>query len=87
MSISQKHKDTFNTLVDAAHDGALCLLECKDSVTGEVISALCLGYENKDGSYEVVPVGQLFNFDARNRVQLPAEEKDQFLPLSVDNLN
>lgn len=87
MSIPEKDKETFNLLVDAAHDGGLCLLECKDSVTGEVISALCIGYEYEDGSYEMVPVGQLFNFDANNRIQLPAEEEGEFVSLPVSNLN
>lgn len=87
MSISEKHKEAFNALVDAAHEGALALLECKDSVTGEVVSALCLAYEFEDGSYEMVPVGQLFNFDASTRIQLPAEKDGEFLDLPVNNLN
>jgi hypothetical protein len=87
MTISAKHKETFHSLVTAANDGTLSLMECKDSVTGEIISALCLTYEHDDGSYSVVPIGQLFNFDASQRIQLPAPEDGQFLDLPIKNLN
>jgi hypothetical protein len=58
MAIPEPHRRNFQTLLDAAADGNLALMECSDSASGApryVIVAI----GRVDGDYEMTPFGHL----------------------------
>lgn len=58
MSIPHHARANFNTLLRAAEDGSLALMECTDTVTGEPRYVICaLGRD--DGDYVFTPFGHL----------------------------
>jgi hypothetical protein len=62
-AIPEYHRDNFQTLLRAAQNDHLCLISCKDAVTGEpryVIAAVVL---QQNGEAEFTPFGHLSNGD------------------------
>jgi len=58
MAIPDAFRANFDTLLRAAADGNLALLECADAVTGEPRYVLCaVGFDG--ASYEMTPFGHL----------------------------
>ena len=58
MSLHKHDRDNFQTLLRAAADGQLALLECKDAVTGEYRAVICaVGSDN--GDCVLTPFGHL----------------------------
>ena len=58
MAIPEHARTNFNTLLRAAGDGNLALMECLDAVTGEPRYVLC-AVGRDDGDYIFVPFGHL----------------------------
>ena len=80
MAIPEHARNNFNTLLRAAGDGNLALMECLDAVTGEPRYVLC-AVGRDDGDYIFVRFGHLGDgnpYDA----YLPPEPDDPagFLP-------
>ncbi|GGB11635.1 hypothetical protein GCM10011491_44410 [Brucella endophytica] len=49
MAIPEHARRNFNTLLRAAHDGNLALMECLDAVTGQARYVLCaVGHDGTD---------------------------------------
>lgn len=61
MAIPQHHRRNFDTLVRAAVDGNLALLECTDAVTGEPRYVLCA--VQYDSEFSLTPFGHLHEGD------------------------
>jgi hypothetical protein len=69
MSIPDHIRTNFNTLLRAASDGNLALMECTDTVTGEARYVVCaVGREGTD--YVFTPFGHL----------TPGNPYDAYLP-------
>ncbi len=58
MSIPHHARANFNTLLRAAEDGSLALMECTDTVTGEPRYVIC-AVGRDDGDYVFTPFGHL----------------------------
>ncbi|NLA66718.1 MAG: long-chain fatty acid--CoA ligase [Gammaproteobacteria bacterium] len=58
MALSKDYRHNFNTLLKAAKNDALALMECTDAATGEPRAVLC-AVNVVDGEYEMVPFGHL----------------------------
>jgi hypothetical protein len=75
MSIPSFARTNFQTLLRAADDGALALMECLDAVTGAPRYVICaVGRDNED--YVFTPFGHLADGDPY----------DAYLPPHPDNL-
>lgn len=62
MAIPEAHRANFDTLLRAAADGNLALLECADAATGEPRYVLCaVGFDG--ASYLMTPFGHLADGD------------------------
>lgn len=62
MAIPEHHRTNFDTLLRAAADNALALMECTDAATGEPRYVLCaVGFDG--GSYLMTPFGHLAEGD------------------------
>lgn len=62
MAIPEHHRTNFDTLLRAAADNALALMECTDAVTGEPLYVL--GAVGRDGNdYVMTPFGHLADGD------------------------
>ncbi|GLK47016.1 MULTISPECIES: DUF6117 family protein [Novosphingobium] len=58
MAIPEAHAANFQTLLDAASQGHLALMECTDAVTGEPRYVICaVGHD--EGEYVMTPFGHL----------------------------
>ena len=62
MSISDHARENFETLLRAAADGNLALLECADTATGETRYVIC-AVGRDDGDYVFTPFGHLADGD------------------------
>ncbi len=59
MAFSEAYIANFNTLVRAAKNDDLALMECTDRATGVVRAVLCCAMQHKDGTIDMVPFGHL----------------------------
>lgn len=59
MAIGKGDKQNFETLLKAAKQNDLALLECQDITTGENRSVLCAVNRSQDG-FEFIPLAKLF---------------------------
>ncbi|MGB3830309.1 MAG: DUF6117 family protein [Mesorhizobium sp.] len=83
MAIPDHARTNFNTLLRAADDGNLALVECLDAVTGEHRYVLCAVGRADDGGFIMTPFGHLADgnpYDA----YLPPDPNDPngFVPRS-----
>lgn len=62
MSIPHHARDNFETLLRAAADSNLALMECADSVSGETRYVIC-AVGRDDGAYVFTPFGHLADGD------------------------
>ncbi|WP_068074323.1 DUF6117 family protein [Novosphingobium lentum] len=62
MSIPDHARDNFQTLLRAAANGNLALMECADSATGEARYVIC-AVGRDDGDYVFMPFGHLADGD------------------------
>lgn len=66
MAIPKAYRDNFTTLLRAAAEGNLALLECTDAATGEPRYVIC-AVGRADSEYRMTPFGHLHDgnpFDA-----------------------
>lgn len=60
MAIKPGDRTNFETLLRAAHNGDLALMECKDTATGEYRAVICAYYKDpKSNDYIFSPFGHL----------------------------
>jgi hypothetical protein len=72
MSIPGGHKLNFNTMLRAAQDGQLALMECTDQ-QGQPAYVVCMVNppDEEHGEIEMVPVARLFNGNPYDEVNPP----------------
>jgi hypothetical protein len=58
MAIPEAHRTNFQTLLDAAAQGDLALMECTDAATGEPRYVIC-AVGREDGQFVMTPFGHL----------------------------
>ena len=71
MAISEGHRANYQTLLRAAADGNLALMECRDRLTGQPITVLC-AVQTDGEDIEFVPFAKLFDGNPYDEVDPPA---------------
>jgi hypothetical protein len=61
MAISDGYVSNLETIIKAAEDGSLALLECTDMVTGKIIIAVCAINIEAGGNFSAVPLAKMFD--------------------------
>ena len=59
--INEGYEFNFKTLLAAAHNGDLALVECTDKQTGKTVIAVCAIAEYEDGVTDIIPVAKMFD--------------------------
>lgn len=59
--IEEGYKTNFNTLLQAASDGQLALVDCLDVATGKPVRAVCAVYRDNEDMYNIVPLAKMFD--------------------------
>jgi antitoxin (DNA-binding transcriptional repressor) of toxin-antitoxin stability system len=72
-TIVQKHKRNFDTLLRAAKDGNLVLVECTETATGEKVAVIC-AVNRPDGEYELVPMARFWNGNPYDVIEPPTTQ-------------
>ena len=68
--ISKGQSENLETLIRAARDGALCIMEVTDSKTGDLVDAVCA--VNIDGeNYDLVPLAVMVRENSYERFVPP----------------
>jgi hypothetical protein len=70
--IPEGYKTNFNTMLLAAKNGHLALMECYDKATGKPVMTVC-AVSRVGGEFECAPIAKLFDGN-------PYEELDPPLP-------
>ena len=70
MNIPQHYQANFHALVRAAQEGKLCLLACKDALTGADRYVIC-AIEPCEESDRIIPFGHLADGDPREAYLAP----------------
>ena len=70
--INKYYKHNFDTLVLAAKNDDLALMECTDAVTGEVVITICVVIELCTGEVDFMPVAKLFNGNPYEELNPPS---------------
>lgn len=74
MPIGKHYKANFNTMLLAAENKDLALLDCQDKKTGEQVHVVCAVYHDSEGQYNFVPLAKMFDGDPYEEVNPPSEE-------------
>lgn len=72
MSITDAHKENFETIRRAFRNGDVCLLECTENKTGETVYLIAAIQHNPDGSVDMTPLAQMFKDDPYELYTPPA---------------
>lgn len=72
MAISDGYKANFETLLRAAGDKALCIMECTDKESGKTVIAVCAAWVDEDEQTHLVPVAKLFDGDPYEELVPPS---------------
>ena len=59
MAIPGGHKTNLETIIRAAKNGDLCLMECTDTKTGDTVITLCAA-QRDGGEVVVTPLAKMF---------------------------
>lgn len=68
--IQDGYKQNFQTLLDAAVNGDLCLMECTDQ-EGRPVIAICAHYVDEEGMHNMVPLAKMFDGDPYSELNPP----------------
>lgn len=60
MAIPKGYRANLNTIIAAAKNGDLCIMECTDKATGKTVITLCAA-ERKDGQVQMTPLAKMFD--------------------------
>lgn len=71
MAISDGYKANFETLLRAASDKALCIMECTDKESGKAVIAVCAAWMDEDEQVHLVPVAKMFDGDPYAELESP----------------
>ena len=66
------HKSNLETIIRAAKDGRLALVECTDRLSKEPVAVLCaIGGPDDLGEYEIVPFARMFEGNPYDQLDPP----------------
>ena len=65
-----------DTLIRAANNGDLCLMECRWRATGEKVAAVCAASRDADGSVIFTPLAVMMNGNPYDMLLPPLSEED-----------
>ena len=71
MAIPEGHKTNLSTILQAARDGNLGLIECQDAETGEPVVVLAAFSRQDDGEVVVTPMARLFDGNPYEQLLIP----------------
>lgn len=74
MAIPEPYRLNFQTLLDAAADGNLALMECSDSTSG-VPRYVIVAVGRVDGDYTMTPFGHLHDGNPYEAYRPPSDEE------------
>lgn len=69
--LQEWQKNNFNTILRAAHNDDLALLDCTDAKTGEQVPTLVAVSRDEEGNYTFTPLARLFSGDPYEEVLPP----------------
>ena len=70
MAIAKGYGVNLETLIRAAKNGDLALVECTDKVTGHPVITVCaIAFDGNQ--YAIVPLAKMFNGDPYKELNLP----------------
>ena len=69
MTIAEGYGTNLGTLIQAAKDDNLCLLECTDKAGNTVIAVCAINFIG--GAYEMVPLAKMFDGNPYEELQPP----------------
>ncbi len=75
MALRTGDSKNFDTLLEAAADGNLALLECTDN-DGNYVAAIVMMNHHPDGDVEMVPVARMFDGNPYEQVNPPILEEN-----------
>ncbi len=76
MSIADGYKANFKTLLKAAENGDLALIECQDAATRVPVVVICAVFKDKDGMFNTVPLAKMFDGDPYEELIPPLLEEE-----------
>ena len=82
--INKAHQHNFETLLRAADNGDLCLLECTDWATGKPVMAVC-AVQQDDDELMFVPIAKLFDGDPYKEIAPPSTDELKEITDAIDN--
>lgn len=74
MAIQMAYKSNFETLVKAAKNGDLCLMECTDKITGKIVNTVCIcmiTFLDNQEQYTFLPVAKMFDSNPYEELNPP----------------
>lgn len=74
MSLGTHYKANFNTMLLAAENKDLALLDCRDKETGKQVHVVCAIYRDNEGQFNMVPLAKLFDGNPYDEVDPPNPE-------------
>lgn len=74
MAIPEGYKKNLETLITASNDGAVCLMECTDKLTGKTVIAVCAAWQDEDGLYNFAPIAKMFDGNPYEELNPPMEK-------------
>jgi hypothetical protein len=60
-ALAAGHVANFNTMLQAAKNSDLALVQCMDAKTGKPVAAVCMVNRDAEGNVEFMPVAKLFD--------------------------
>lgn len=80
MALTKRDESKFDSLCDAAQQGKLVLMECKDRATGEYRAVICIQNKTPDGGAAVEPLGHLVNGNPFEQYVPPGDPEELVIP-------
>lgn len=82
MSINNAYKQNFETLLNAAKLGEVCLMECTDAKTGKPVIVVCAVNRVQDPTqyavqYQMVPLAKMFDGNPYEEVMPPTDAPNE----------
>lgn len=74
MAIAPGYKDNFATIIKAAKNDDLCLLECTDAATGRPVIVICAVMQHEDGTFQLAPFAKMFDGNPYEEVTPPMHD-------------
>lgn len=76
MAISKGFKVNLETLVQAAKNGDIRLVECTDKITGNAVTVVCATWIDEDEQYNFVPMAKMFNGNPYEELNPPDYDEE-----------